>query len=208
MLKEELLNHKKSVIFISKNINEVKNLIYSRKTLHYIFLDYDSDDSKIIRSFIPSDNEGDIVILCNLDKMDEMLDIKTNLQISSNVNDFIKVEELLDNFEREQEEDEKKLSFENIPHFNDDKFEKKLIVMFYADYCGHCIKMKPIFFQLCQQHSLFDHVRKVRNDNQELINKYNVPGYPTFILFNENGEVLEKIIGADENNLKNLFQKF
>lgn len=77
---------------------------------------------------------------------------------------------------------------------NVDDFEKviqnKVLVDFYADWCGPCRMLGPILEELENIQIL-----KVNVDNfQEIANKYGVMSIPTLILFNE-GKEINKIIG-------------
>ncbi len=77
---------------------------------------------------------------------------------------------------------------------NADDFEKviqnKVLVDFYADWCGPCRMLGPILEELENIQIL-----KVNVDNfQEIANKYGVMSIPTLILFNE-GKEINKIIG-------------
>ena len=77
---------------------------------------------------------------------------------------------------------------------NMDDFEKiiqnKVLVDFYADWCGPCRMLGPILEELENIQIL-----KVNVDNfQEIANKYGVMSIPTLILFNE-GKEINKIIG-------------
>ena len=77
---------------------------------------------------------------------------------------------------------------------NVDDFEKiiqnKVLVDFYADWCGPCRMLGPILEELENIQIL-----KVNVDNfQEIANKYGVMSIPTLILFNE-GKEINKMIG-------------
>jgi thiol-disulfide isomerase/thioredoxin len=68
----------------------------------------------------------------------------------------------------------------------------KKLVLFYADWCGHCNKIKPIWEEAA------NHVNKNKNNenkmikvncgegsnkDQEIMKKYKIDGYPTIIKF-------------------------
>lgn len=78
---------------------------------------------------------------------------------------------------------------------------KKILVDFYADWCGPCKMLAPILEGLKNDYEIY----KVNVDNlQELAIKYAVMTIPTLIVF-ENGEIKEKTVGfKNENQIKDL----
>jgi thiol-disulfide isomerase/thioredoxin len=61
------------------------------------------------------------------------------------------------------------------------------LILFYADWCGHCTKFKPIFDnelkQLISSSNIPVKLESIDADNNpEIISKYNVAGFPTLIL--------------------------
>jgi thioredoxin 1 len=78
---------------------------------------------------------------------------------------------------------------------------KKVLVDFYADWCGPCKMLAPILEGLKNDYEIF----KVNVDDlQELAIKYAVMTIPTLIVF-ENGEIKEKTVGfKNENQIKDL----
>jgi len=83
-----------------------------------------------------------------------------------------------------------KEGFENIDLDNETKSGKQL-VLFYADWCGHCKKIKPEWDQATTE--IKDKDKKMLKINcgggsekeKELMEKYNIDGYPTIILFKD-----------------------
>ena len=68
----------------------------------------------------------------------------------------------------------------------------KKVMLFYADWCGHCTTFKPIWQELKKtfdvngiEHSDFEDTK-----NKEEMSRYNIGSYPT-IKIEENGEVTE-----------------
>ena len=70
-----------------------------------------------------------------------------------------------------------------------------LLVDFWAEWCGPCKSMHPIFTRMAKK---YKHVRfaRVNVDNaQDVAMKYGVQSIPTFIMF-RNGEVANRMVGA------------
>jgi thioredoxin 1 len=72
---------------------------------------------------------------------------------------------------------------------------ENVVIDFYADWCGPCKRLAPLLDQLAQE---FSHIVffKVNSDNlKSLINRFNIRGIPTLILF-KNGTKVAQIVGA------------
>jgi thioredoxin 1 len=70
-----------------------------------------------------------------------------------------------------------------------------LLVDFWAEWCGPCKSMHPIFTRMAKK---YKHVRfaRVNVDNaQDIAMKYRVQSIPTFIMF-KNGEIVNTMVGA------------
>ena len=70
-----------------------------------------------------------------------------------------------------------------------------LLVDFWAEWCGPCKSMHPIFTRMAKK---YKHVRfaRVNVDNaQDIARKYGVQSIPTFIMF-KNGEIVNTMVGA------------
>ena len=70
-----------------------------------------------------------------------------------------------------------------------------LLVDFWAEWCGPCKSMHPIFTRMAKK---YKHVRfaRVNVDNaQDIAMKYGVQSIPTFIMF-KNGEIANTMVGA------------
>ncbi len=80
----------------------------------------------------------------------------------------------------------------NIENFEASIKEGIKIVVFTASWCGYCQMQKPILKEIAQQNIWIGEVDS--DKNQELVNKYNIAAFPTFVLFKE-GSVLAKFSG-------------
>ena len=80
------------------------------------------------------------------------------------------------------------------------KSDKKVLIDFYADWCGPCKMMSPIIDQIAEEKAEQIKVGKVNVDeNQELAMEYDVMSIPTIIIIN-NGEVEKTFIGVTDKN--------
>ena len=71
--------------------------------------------------------------------------------------------------------------------------EEKVLVDFYADWCGPCRMLSPIIDEVSTEQNI--KVVKVNVDNHEdIAKKYGIMSIPTIILF-KNGEETNKNIG-------------
>jgi len=71
----------------------------------------------------------------------------------------------------------------------------KVLVDFYADWCGPCRKLSPIMEEVEQE--LGDKIKftKINTDeNIEVAKKYQISGLPTLLIF-KNGEEVERLVG-------------
>lgn len=75
----------------------------------------------------------------------------------------------------------------------------KILVDFYADWCGPCKMVAPVLEEIAQEHSEITIGKVNVDDYPELAIRYRVSSIPTLILFN-NGVVSAIKIGfADKN---------
>ena len=63
---------------------------------------------------------------------------------------------------------------------------KKKVMLFYADWCGHCTKFKPVWENLKKD---FDNknidYEEFEASNEEIMQKYNIEGFPTIKIVQE-----------------------
>ncbi|KAJ5669187.1 hypothetical protein N7462_010257 [Penicillium macrosclerotiorum] len=84
-----------------------------------------------------------------------------------------------------------------------------VVADFYADWCGPCKAIAPVYDSLATQLSRPNHITftKINGDEQkELAQLYSVRAYPTFIVF-ENGRKTQTVAGANPQKLNEVIQK-
>lgn len=78
------------------------------------------------------------------------------------------------------------------------KAKGKVLVDFYADWCGPCRMMSPIIDEIAEEMAETVKVGKINVDNnQELAIKYDVMSIPTIMVF-ENGNPIKTFIGVTD----------
>jgi thioredoxin 1 len=70
-----------------------------------------------------------------------------------------------------------------------------LLVDFWAEWCGPCKSMHPIFTRMAKKYKRVRFARVNVDDAQNIAIKYGVQSIPTFIMF-KNGEIANKMVGA------------
>ncbi len=75
------------------------------------------------------------------------------------------------------------------------KCEKKVLVDFYADWCGPCKMMSPVIDEIAKTESDKIKVCKLNVDEaSDIAGEYGVMSIPTLIFF-ENGNVVDTVVG-------------
>ena len=69
------------------------------------------------------------------------------------------------------------------------------LVDFWAEWCGPCKSMHPIFSRLAKKYHSVKFGRVNVDNNQDIAMKFGVQSIPTFIMF-RNGKPIDKMIGA------------
>lgn len=90
----------------------------------------------------------------------------------------------------------------SVIHLNSENYEsqvlqsdKKVLIDFYADWCGSCRVISPFIDEIAEEFSEYK-VCKINVDEQpELASKFQVMSIPALFVV-ENGEVINKSIGA------------
>ena len=85
---------------------------------------------------------------------------------------------------------------------SDDTFEENvikkgqpIIVDFWAEWCGPCKSMHPIFTRMAKKYKQVRFARVNVDNAQDIAMRYGVQSIPTFIMF-KNGEIANQMVGA------------
>ena len=70
-----------------------------------------------------------------------------------------------------------------------------LLVDFWAEWCGPCKSMHPIFTRMAKKYKQIRFARVNVDDAQDIAMKYGVQSIPTFIMF-KNAKVVNTMVGA------------
>ena len=70
-----------------------------------------------------------------------------------------------------------------------------LLVDFWAEWCGPCKSMHPIFARMAKKYKQVRFARVNVDNAQDIAMKYGVQSIPTFIMF-KNGEIANQMVGA------------
>ena len=74
------------------------------------------------------------------------------------------------------------------------KSDKKVLVDFFATWCGPCSMLAPVLEQVSESNTDVKIVKVDVDAEPELMDKYDIMSVPTLLVF-ENGEVTKKSLG-------------
>lgn len=88
---------------------------------------------------------------------------------------------------------------------------KYTLVDFYADWCRHCMNLMPSIEQLSEEYSHTPDVQIVKingdEDGRKMTAKYDIPGFPTLLLFHGDDKPIEYDGRRDAESISNFIQK-
>ena len=80
--------------------------------------------------------------------------------------------------------------------FDQEKAKNELLLVdFWAEWCGPCKSMHPIFTRMAKKYKSVRFARVNVDNAQDIAMKYGVQSIPTFIMF-KNGEIANQMVGA------------
>ena len=81
--------------------------------------------------------------------------------------------------------------------------EKRVLIDFYADWCGPCNRLFPLVNKVASENKDIKVVRIDVDQNEDLMNQYNVRSIPTLVVI-EKGKEINRQVGliSEENILK------
>ena len=80
--------------------------------------------------------------------------------------------------------------------FDQKKSENELLLVdFWAEWCGPCKSMHPIFSRMAKKYKSVRFARVNVDNAQDIARRYGVQSIPTFIMF-KSGQIIDKMMGA------------
>lgn len=82
------------------------------------------------------------------------------------------------------------------------------VVDFWAEWCGPCMKMKPIFEKLEKQYEGKITFKSINVDEESILpEEYGIDAIPTFIFFDKSGTEVKRIVGlVSEDEFKEVLK--
>lgn len=89
----------------------------------------------------------------------------------------------------------------SVEDFEDEvlKSDVKVLVDFYADWCGPCKMMAPVLEEIAENNNGFKIVKLNVDENMSIAEKYSIMSIPALFVFDK-GEVVNKSIGLISKN--------
>ena len=119
--------------------------------------------------------------------------------MSDNELERIKKRQLEELLKRQQQQDiREKLPVMDLDssNFHDAVSQNNLLLVdFWAEWCGPCKSMHPIFSRMAKKYGRIRFARINVDDSQNIATKFSVQSIPTFIMFKD-GKIVQQMVGA------------
>ena len=120
-----------------------------------------------------------------------------------------KLEEMLKKQQERQVQDET-----GVNELNSSNFEQIIsseiptLIDFWAEWCGPCMVMHPVFTRLARKFKKIRFARLNIDENKDIATKLGIQAIPIFIMF-KNGKPVDRLVGAvGEPGINLIAQKF
>ena len=120
-----------------------------------------------------------------------------------------KLDEMLKKQQEKQVQDET-----GVNELNSSNFEQTIsseiptLVDFWAEWCGPCMVMHPVFTRLARKFKKIRFARLNIDENRDIATKLGIQAIPIFIMF-KNGKPVDRLVGAvGEPGINLIAQKF
>ena len=95
----------------------------------------------------------------------------------------------------------------NSAEFNELKEKEKLVVDFFADWCGPCKMLGPVLEKVSEEYPDVEFVKVNVDDEMELAGEFGIMSIPAVFLFKK-GEIVDKFLGfRQEKGIKEVLDK-
>lgn len=84
--------------------------------------------------------------------------------------------------------------------------DKKVVIDFFAEWCGPCKKISPMYNELSETYSDIEFYKCNVDESASLSEEFGINALPTFVSLN-NGKVVNKMEGASLSGLKELLDE-
>lgn len=78
--------------------------------------------------------------------------------------------------------------------------DKKVVIDFYADWCGPCKRVAPVFIELSEKFPNILFLKVNVDESEDLAKGFEISSLPTFV-FLDNGNIFHKMEGANLNEV-------
>lgn len=84
--------------------------------------------------------------------------------------------------------------------------DRKVVIDFYADWCGPCRRLTPELQRLSEIYSDILFVKVNVDDSDDLAREFSITAMPT-VLFMDSGSIVHKVIGFNVSEITNTLKK-